>query len=139
MDYQTLNLLVKCSKEFSHKKIRLQDLSDTESMICSYIHSHHLCSQENVSTALKTDKTTVTKAIASLEKKGCLVRTKDPNDKRVKRLSLTDDGKERIASLLDLHNSWLDRVMSSLSKDERKQFENCCAKLLAAAEKLNNQ
>ena len=139
MDYQTHNLHVKCSKEFSHKKIRLQDLSDTESMICSYINSHDLCSQENVSTALKTDKTTVAKAIASLEKKGCLVRMRDQDDKRVKRLSLTENGKERITDLLDLHNNWMDRVMSCLSKDERKQFENCCARLLAAAENLNNQ
>ena len=28
MDYQILNLLFRCNKEFSHEKIRKQDLSD---------------------------------------------------------------------------------------------------------------
>ena len=69
MDYQTLNLLFRCNKEFSHEKIRKQELSDTECMICSYIYSHENCSQDDVSVALKTDKTTVGKALVSLENK----------------------------------------------------------------------
>ena len=66
MDYQILNLLFRCNKEFSHEKIRKQELSDTECMICSYIYSHENCSQDDVSVALKTDKTTVGKALMSL-------------------------------------------------------------------------
>lgn len=69
MDYQKLNLLFRFNKDFSHEKIRMQDLSDTECMICSFISSHKNCSQDDVATALKTDKTTVGKALASLEKK----------------------------------------------------------------------
>ena len=85
MEYQTLNLLFRCGKEFSHEKIRRQELSDTECMICSYIHSHENCSQDDVSAALKTDKTTVGKALASLERKKCVSRTQDPADKRIKK------------------------------------------------------
>ena len=138
MDYQTLNLLFRCNKEFSHEKISRQELSDTECMICSYIYSHENCSQDDVSVALKTDKTTVGKALASLENKGCVVRTQDEADKRIKRLSLTDDGREKVAELLDIHNNWLQEIMTCLSKEEQKQFENYCERLLAAAEKLTN-
>ena len=77
MDYQTLNLLFRCGKEFSHAKIRLHELSDTECMICSYIYSHENCSQDEVSAALRVDKTTVGKALASLENKACVVRVQD--------------------------------------------------------------
>lgn len=136
MNYQTFNLLFRCSKEFSHDKIRLQDLSDTECMICSFIYSHQNCSQDDVSVALKMDKTTVGKALASLEKKACVVRTQDAIDKRVKRLSLTSSGKERIAQLVDIHNSWLSQIMNCLTEEEQKQFENYCNRLLVAAETL---
>ncbi|MBQ0011369.1 MAG: MarR family transcriptional regulator [Clostridiales bacterium] len=136
MNYQTFNLLFRCSKEFSHDKIRLQDLSDTECMICSFIYSHQNCSQDDVSVALKMDKTTVGKALASLEKKECVVRTQDAIDKRVKRLSLTSSGKERIAQLVDIHNSWLSQIMNCLTEEEQKQFENYCNRLLVAAETL---
>ena len=136
MNYQTLNLLFRCNKEFSHGKIRMQELSDTECMICSYIYSHENCSQDDVSVALKTDKTTVGKALASLEKKRCVTRTQDTADKRIKRLALTDVGREKVAELVDLHSNWLAEIMTCLSESEQKQFETYCARLLAAAENL---
>ena len=136
MDFQTLNLLFRCNKEFSHEKIRMQELSDTECMICSYIYSHANCSQDDVSVALKTDKTTVGKALTSLENKGCVIRTQDAEDKRVKRLTLTGEGREKVAKLVDVHNNWLRDIMTSLTEEEQKQFENYCERLLAAAEKL---
>ena len=138
MDYQTLNLLFRCNKEFSHEKIRKQELSDTECMICSYIYSHENCSQDNVSVALKTDKTTVGKALLSLENKAFVVRTQDTADKRIKRLSLTDIGHDKIQSLVDIHNNWLHKIMECLSGEEQKQFENYCERLLATAEKLTD-
>ena len=138
MDYQILNLLFRCNKEFSHEKIRRKELSDTECMICSYIYSHEKCSQDDVSIALKTDKTTVGKALASLENKACVVRTQDGYDKRIKRLSLTDIGQEKVVTLIDIHNNWLRDIMTCLSFDEQKQFENYCERLLAAAQKLTN-
>lgn len=139
MDYRTLNLLFRCNKEFSHEKIRLQELSDTECMICSYIYSHENCSQDDVSVALKTDKTTVGKALASLENKACVIREQDSADKRIKRLSLTETGHKKVAELLDIHNNWLRDIMTCLSEDEQKQFENYCERLLDAAEKLTQK
>ena len=138
MDYQTLNLLFRCNKEFSHEKIRKQELSDTECMICSYIFSHESCSQDDVSVALKTDKTTVGKALASLESKKCVTRTQDEADKRIKRLSLTAVGRKKVAELVDIHNNWLQEIMTCLSAEEQKQFENYCERLLSAAEKLSS-
>ena len=138
MDYQILNLLFRCNKEFSHEKIRRQDLSDTECMICSYIHSHENCSQDDVSVALKTDKTTVGKALASLENKECVVRTQDDADKRIKRLAITAVGREKVAELVNIHNNWLRDIMTCLSEEEQTQFENYCERLLAAAEELTN-
>ena len=139
MDYQKLNLLFRCNKEFSHEKIKLQELSDTECMICSYIYSHENCSQDDVSVALKTDKTTVGKALASLEKKNCVVRSQDTADKRFKRLSLTADGHKKVAELVDIHNNWLNEIMKCLTEEEKKNFENYCDRLLNAAEKLSQK
>ena len=139
MDYQTLNLLFRCNKEFSHAKIRQRELSDTECMICSYIYSHENSSQDDVSAALKTDKTTVGKALMSLEKKNCVIRAQDEADKRVKRLSLTALGREKVAELVDLHDQWLEEIMTCLSREEQKQFEDYCGRLLKAAEKLTQR
>ena len=138
MEFQTLNLLFRCGKEFSHREIRAHDISDTECMICSYVYSHANCSQDEVAAALKTDKTTVGKALAALEGRGCVTRTQDAADKRVKRLALTNAGREKVAQLLNLHNRWLAEIMTCLSPEEQARFENYCTRLLAAAETLNH-
>lgn len=136
MNFQTLNLLLKCNKEYSHKKLRLEDLSDTECMICSYIFCNDKCSQEDVSVNLKIDKTTVGKALLSLEKKDCVLRVKDDKDRRINRLSLTKMGSTKIKRLLDLHDNWLNEVLTVLSEEEREQFEDYCNRLLLKAEQL---
>ena len=72
----------------------------------------------------------------SLENKACVKRIQDRDDKRIKRLSLTETGREKVAELVDIHNNWLREIMTCLNPEEQKQFENYCERLLAAAEKM---
>lgn len=139
MDFKTLNLLFRCNKEFSHRKIRLHDLSDTEYMICSFIYSHEGCSQDDVATALKIDKTTVGKALTVLERESCVQRTQDRADRRKKQIRLTENGCARISGLINVHNEWLTEIMKCLSAEEQRHFENYCARLLEAAESLSGE
>lgn len=139
MDFKTLNLLFRCGKEFGHKRILKKELSDTEYMLCSCIYAHPDCSQDEAATILKTDKTTVAKALASLEKKSCIVRTRDASDKRRNCLRLTQLGHDKIADLLDIHDEWLSSVLQCLTDDEQKQLENYCERLLEAAEALEKR
>ena len=136
MNYQTLNLLIRSSKQFSHRKLREQELSETECMLCSYIFSHTGCSQEETVQALKTEKSTVTKALDALERKQFVLRTKDTADKRINRLSLTEKGKEKVSTLVDLHDQWLREIFTCLSEKEQRQFGEFCERLLAAAGEL---
>ncbi|MBO2516639.1 MAG: hypothetical protein CW338_05070 [Clostridiales bacterium] len=139
MDYSVLNLLYRCSREFSHEKTRRSDLSDTECMICSYVFSHAGCSQDEIASALRIDKTTVAKALLSLEKKGCVERAACADDRRRNSISLTARGGERIAGLMDIHNEWLSKVLACLSEDEQRRFEDYCVRLLTAAEKVSGR
>ena len=136
MDFQTLNLLYRCSRIFSHGRIRSQGLSDTECMICSYVYSNPGCTQDEAAQALKIDKTTIAKAMMTLEQKNCILRTQDTEDRRKKRLTVTSKGVERITGLMNLHDGWLTEILSCLTPAEQQQFENCCERLLLAAEAL---
>ena len=82
------------------------------------------------------NKTTVAKAMLSLEEKGFIQRETDKTDKRKNVLNITEKGVENCAELMNLHDNWFDSIMSALSDDEQEQFENCCVKLLTKAEKL---
>lgn len=139
MDFQTLNLLFKCNKEFNHEKLQTKDINDTECMICSYIFSNPECSQDDVASALRTDKTTVAKALSILEDRKYISRSQDTEDKRKKRLCITETGREKMSDIMNIHDEWLSQVLTCLSDNEQKQFENYCKRLLSAAEQLSEK
>lgn len=134
MDFQTLQLLYKCNKQYSHVKLRLQDLTDTECMLCSYVNEHPGCSQDDVARALLADKTTVAKASAFLEKNKFLIRKSDPDDRRRNQLRVTKAGMKRVTELMNVHDEWLTNVLSCLSAEERAQFEDYCVRILNSAD-----
>lgn len=135
MDFQVLNLLLKCGMDFGHKRIRNRGLSDTECLICSYVYSHPGCSQDDAVQGLRMDKTTLAKALRTLEDKGCVERTQDAQDRRKNVLKVTQSGAERISEIAHLHDRWLSGILETLNPEERSQFESYCARLLEAAEK----
>lgn len=139
MDYQTLHLLLKCGKEFGHKKLRTHGLSDTECLLCSYVSFHPGCSQDDTVHALRMDKTTVAKALRTAEGKNLIRRERHPEDKRRNVLRMTEEGRERIAAVASLHDQWLSRILSVLSPEEQARFEGYCLRLLRAAEELSDE
>lgn len=136
MDYQAINLLVRCSKEFNHQNIRAKDLTDTEYLICTYLDANTVCSQDEIANGMRMDKTTIGKALMSLEKKKYVLRKTNPEDRRYKRISLTKTGKCRIEKLLAEHRAWFQEVMSTLKEKEQKQFAEYCERLLNKAEEM---
>jgi len=137
--FQTLHLLFKCGKEYGHRRIRAGGFSDTAHLICTYIYDHEGCSQEEVTRALRLDKTTVTKALKVLLEDGRLSRVQDEKDKRKNLLALTQSGKSSVAGVIGIHDEWMNRVLQCLSGDEQQQFEACCRRLLERAEQLSQE
>ena len=137
MEFGTLDLLFKYGREFGHRRIRSRGLSDTECLLCSFVSAHPGCSQDDAVQGLHMDKTTVAKALRTLEEKGCLTRVQSPNDRRKKVLTVTKAGEEKLAAILHLHDQWMSRVLAALNPEEQTQFENYCVRLLRAAESLH--
>jgi len=139
LEFQTLNLLLKCGMDFGHKRIRTHGLSDTECLICSYVYAHTGCAQDDVVQSLHMDKTTAAKALRSLEDKGFVIRRQDAQDRRRKLLQLTPSGAESLSAVMHLHDSWMHSVLSCLSEAEQAQFEDYCTRLMQAAEALEKE
>ncbi len=134
MDFSILSLLIRCDRSFTHERIRSQSMSDTECMICSYVNAHNDCSQDDVANGLKMDKTTVGKAIGSLEKKIFISRRQDSKDRRRNLLRLTEAGKQKTLAVLNEQKAWLNEVFACLSAEEQRFYEECSRRLLASAE-----
>lgn len=83
----------------------------------------HLSQRQNVS------KNTISTLLRGLEEQGLIERTLDPTDRRGFRISLTDAGRELVATTAPKHIAFLNGLLSGLTKEETTQ-------LIALLEKL---
>ena len=135
MDFNTINLLMTCAKEYSHARIREAGISDTGHRICAFLYFHSGAYQDMIASSLMLDKTTVAKSLSALEERGLITRVQDPENRRKNILAITDAGKETIADIAHIYDEWLNEVESCLSPDERTLFHGFCARLLESAKK----
>ena len=134
MDYKTLHLLLKCGKEFGHRRLRDHGLNDTESLLCSYIYHNPACSQEEAARALHLDKTTTAKALSALEKKGFITRQRNAADGRRNDLLITAAGTDCLKAISEYHSAWINEVFSCLSPEEQETFDGLFCRVLKKAE-----
>lgn len=76
--------------------------------------------QRQLAEILETDNTTAMVLCDSLEKRGWLVRTRDKSDRRVNRLSLTDNGKESCVEAMILIQAGYKYVFDKADPQELK-------------------
>ncbi len=135
MDFLKLSILYTCEREFIHRHAGGMGMSDTEIKICTFIHANPNCSQDAVAKALILDKTTVAKALLSLENKGIVSRGQDQQDRRRKMLNITPRGFELANELRKRHNDRLNELIADFSEEDKKQFMKYIERLLDSAEK----
>jgi DNA-binding MarR family transcriptional regulator len=86
--------------------------------VLSIAGSGSCSNQAAIAESTGLDRTVLTYLIDDLEKAGLVVRTPDPNDRRSRRVTLTDAGERRLAELTSRMNQVEDRLLAGLPDDE---------------------
>lgn len=76
-----------------------------------------------------TDKASITRTIAVLERRGLVKRTSDPKDKRITYIELTKSGKQQAQKAKEIRDSIGKRLDACLSKEERVTFGKLVQKI----------
>lgn len=139
MDFNTISLLLKYAKGYGHAKIREAGVSDTEHKICAFLYFHSDAYQDMIANSLMMDKTTIAKAILSLEERGLIKRIQNPDNRRKNILNITHAGKEKISDVVDVYDEWLEDIESCLSDEEKEQFHDYCKRLLEKAKEISGK
>jgi DNA-binding MarR family transcriptional regulator len=82
-----------------------------------------------LSRCLRVSKNTVSSLLNGLEEQGLVERVLDSEDKRSFHIHLTPEGRATVKQTAPEHLVFLNRVVSRLSPDERKQLASLLAKL----------
>lgn len=85
------------------------------------------------------EKMAVNRAIQRLTGEGYVVRTRDPEDGRSFRLTLTAKGEELHASISPTANARYQELMSALTAEESEAMVSALKKIIDKAESLNGR
>lgn len=136
MDFNQFNMLIALGREYGHAAIRDTGVSDTAHRICTFLYFHGEGSQDTVARALMLDKTTVAKALGTLERKLLISRTPDLSNRRRNVLRITDAGREAIRESVDIYDRWLETVCACLTAEEQRMMSAMLERLVDCALKI---
>lgn len=91
-------------------------------------HLGPMCVGELGAKVLKSDGN-MTLVVDNLEKQGYVTRVRDPHDRRLVRVFLTDAGNTLIETLLPHHVAAITALMGTLAAEEQAQLGDLCRKL----------
>jgi len=86
-------------------------------------------SQEDLVDDFLVDKGTVARTLANLEDAGLVSREVDPDDRRIKRVSVTDRGREVAGDLRAVARRWDGKLMEGFSDEERAELMDYLARM----------
>jgi DNA-binding MarR family transcriptional regulator len=101
------------------------------------LHYRGSCAVSDISTYLDVTPPAASQLTDRLVHSGLLERTEDPNDRRVKVISLTHKGRMMVQKSLDSRRTWLDKLVQNLSEEEQGAIAKSLTTLTQAAHKLD--
>jgi len=97
------------------------------------LHAIHLLEDSARPTAVAgacaLDQSTISRHLRSLEERGLIVRTPDPDDRRAQLLSLTDDGQKLLSDMAAVRQARLEEALAGWSAEERDQLQRVIGRL----------
>ncbi len=79
---------------------------------------HDDVSQEHLADHLRVDKGTAARAVARLEEAGLIQRSVDEEDRRIKRVRVTEKGREMAPQIRDAAGRWSELLLDGFSAEE---------------------
>jgi MarR family transcriptional regulator, organic hydroperoxide resistance regulator len=98
------------------------DLSYSEHIILMNLYENEGIYQEELSSMLAIDKALTARSVKSLEKKEFVIRKVIPQDRRYKRLFLTDKAKKQKNYFYSLLKKWEDYIIEDMDPIMKEQI-----------------
>ncbi|MDF8265195.1 MarR family winged helix-turn-helix transcriptional regulator [Luteipulveratus flavus] len=101
---------------------RMPDVTFAESTLLSAVQAHERATMVDVARALRIDKSTASRQVAALERRGLLTRQALAGERRAQLLVLTRDGTDVLAAASDSWRESIRQRVDGWTDDELSQF-----------------
>ncbi|WP_044419081.1 MarR family winged helix-turn-helix transcriptional regulator [Halarcobacter anaerophilus] len=121
------------------KALKDYDIASEQRVILDLIDQDSSISQNELSQALGKDKTTISRTLDAIEKKGYILREQTRDDKRFKIISLTVSGKKVLEETKPIIESLRSYFISDFSEDEVETINRLLNKISLNIDRFNNE
>jgi DNA-binding MarR family transcriptional regulator len=94
------------------------------------------CSVSDIGDNLGVTNAAASQMLERLVQQGLILRTEDPDDRRVRQIVLTDKGRQIVHQSLAARQGWLENLSHTLSDSERDQITAALNILIEKADRL---
>lgn len=119
----------KLSEEFS-KRLVAYGVTRVNWIAIYYIGENNEISQRELSERMDVNESSIARLLDRMEKEELTIRTKDTQDRRTTRVSLTEKGKKLRTELIPLAEKFQNDVTEGLSSEELEIFKRVLDKML---------
>jgi DNA-binding MarR family transcriptional regulator len=107
------------------------ELSFSQMKALHYMHEETDLSVKSLGEHLGLSLAAMSRAADELVQRGLVDRSEDPSDRRIKRLRLTQDGRELVQKMRELRMAGFEQFVATLSLKERTQLAKALEPILA--------
>lgn len=135
--FPALTLILKGHTKFFEKKLEGTNVTPSElPYILKVCGDNGNISQRDLSEIFSVSEPVVTRTLKNLENKGFIIRTKDPNNKTRRLLSLTEEGFEISEKMLNINDEWLEELFKDMYQEDIDKFNEIIKSLTVNSLKL---
>ncbi|UXX79690.1 MarR family transcriptional regulator [Reichenbachiella carrageenanivorans] len=90
------------------------NLTKAQFVVLKVLSHQSSIAQNNLAFITNRDKTSLTRLIDTMEKKGLVIRSSDPNDKRIKLVSITTEGKSSVKTAIPMLHETIKKIQTDI-------------------------
>lgn len=135
--YPALSLIIKGHNTFFDEKLKGTGVSAAELPYIVRIYAdNNKLTQRDLCNLFFVSEPVVARTLKNLEKKGFIIRNKDPKNRTRKLLSLTDSGIEISKRMFDINDEWEKLLFDNFTSDEIEIYKRLTKSLAVNSLKL---
>ena len=135
----TLMATARLIREAFDSRLKPLDLNLTQASLLAYVAELGATTQTGLAEKMGTGRAAMGTVVDGLEKRGLIERHPDPDDRRVWRIDITDDGRELAARVVGVDEVLRGELRHGIGREERQALSWVLTRLQVNLQSAINQ
>ncbi len=119
--------------------MRKSGLSMPQLSVLMRLYFQDVCGVTDIGSYVGFTNAAASQMVDRLFNMGLLERTEDPDDRRVKNITLTQKGRDLIQQIMDTRQQWMEELTRALTPEEQQSITKAIKLLSEAAVRVENE